>query len=365
MGRERRGIACAGNWIIDHVYICDRWPREETLANILEEGRGTGGAPYNCLVDLARFGPPSSRGVSANAAGPPPEGASQQAGAAVPLEAIGLTGDDADGAFIREDLSRHGVDASALSSSGDAPTSYTLVVVNRPTGRRTFFHNRGANALFGPEHVAVEDIRGRIFHLGYLLLLDRFDEPDQEFGTVAARLLSEVQAAGIETSIDVVSEDSDRFPQIVRPALKYADYAILNEFEAGKTSGHELRPGGKPDAAAIRASAQALLGLGVGKLVCIHMPEGGYARSADGTEVWQPALALPEGYIRGGAGAGDAFCAGVLYGLHERWDVGRGLKLGVAAAAVCLSDPTCTAAATTAAETLKAAEAFPLQPSPF
>ena len=57
MAAQRRGIACAGNWIIDHVYICDRWPAEETLANILEEGRGTGGAPYNCLIDIARFGP--------------------------------------------------------------------------------------------------------------------------------------------------------------------------------------------------------------------------------------------------------------------------------------------------------------------
>ena len=36
MADERRGIAGAGNWIIDHLYICDRWPQEETLSNILE-----------------------------------------------------------------------------------------------------------------------------------------------------------------------------------------------------------------------------------------------------------------------------------------------------------------------------------------
>ncbi|MBM4017393.1 MAG: hypothetical protein FJ288_03550, partial [Planctomycetes bacterium] len=82
MAAERRGIAAAGNWIIDHIYICDRWPQEETLANILEEGRGTGGAPYNCLVDLAKFGPPPGPG-----------------GRPIPLEAVGLTGDDADGEF--------------------------------------------------------------------------------------------------------------------------------------------------------------------------------------------------------------------------------------------------------------------------
>ena len=207
MATPRSGIACAGNWIIDHVYICDRWPAEETLANILEEGRGTGGAPYNCLIDIARLGPPP---------GP-------RTGAPIPLEAIGLVGDDADGEFIRRSMADLGVDTAALTATSAAPTSHTLVCVSKPTGRRTFFHNRGANAHFDPAHVPVENIRARLVHIGYLLLLDRFDEPDAEFGTAAARLLARLQAAGIETSIDVVSEDSRRFPQIVKPALKHAD----------------------------------------------------------------------------------------------------------------------------------------------
>jgi sugar/nucleoside kinase (ribokinase family) len=351
MATERTGIAGAGNWIIDHVYICDRWPQEETLSNILGESRGTGGAPYNCLVDIARFGPP-----------PGPGGRAREP---IPLEAIGLVGDDPDGQFIRRNMADLGIDAAALTATAGAPTSYTLVCVSRPTGRRTFFHNRGANARFGPEHVPVDRIRARLIHLGYLLLLDRFDEPDDEYGTAAARLLARLQAAGIETSIDVVSEDSRRFPQIVKPALRHADYAILNEFEAGRTTGHELRPGGGPDPKAIRASARELLRLGVKRLVCIHMPEGGYALEAGGQEYWQPSLALPQGYIKGGAGAGDAFCSGVLYGLHERWDLERSLKLAVCAAAICLSDPTCTAAACSLADTMKVAERYAYRPAGF
>jgi len=346
MAKERRGIACAGNWIIDRLYICDRWPQEETLANILQESRGTGGAPYNCLVDVETFGPPPG-------------------GERIPLEAVGLVGDDADGRFIRDHMERLGIEARALAVTDAAPTSYTLVIVNKPTGRRTFFHNRGANALFGPKHVPVETLRARIFHFGYLLLLDRFDEPDEEFGTVAARLLARVRAAGIETSLDVVSEDSDRFPKVVKPALRHADYAILNELEAGRTTGRDLRPAGRPDPKAIRASAEDLFRLGVSRLVCIHMPEGGYARTPDGEELWQPSLQLPEGYIRGGAGAGDAFCAGLLYGLHERWDLERTMRLAVTAAAVCLSDPSCTAAARDLESTLALAEKFPFQRAVF
>jgi len=344
MAQERRGIAAAGNWIIDHIFICDRWPQEETLANIVGEDRGTGGAPYNCLVDLAKFGP---------AAGGEP----------IPLEAIGLIGDDADGASIRADCDALGIDASALGTTAEAPTSYTNVMVVEGTGRRTFFHNRGANALFGPEHVPVDAITARLVHLGYLLLLDRMDEPDPKYGTAAARLLARLREAGIQTSIDVVSEDSDRFPRIVKPALAHTDYAILNELEAGRTTGHDLRPGGAPEPSAIRASAEDLLGLGVARLVCIHMPEGGYVRTADGQEVWQPSLRLPDGYIKGAAGAGDAFCAGLLLGIHEGWDIQRSLRLAVCAAARSLSRPGCTEACTTLAETLALAEEYPFQTS--
>jgi sugar/nucleoside kinase (ribokinase family) len=58
--------------------------------------------------------------------------------------------------------------------------------------------------------------------------------------------------------------------------------------------------------------------------------------------VWQPALKVPAKYIQGTAGAGDAFCAGVLYGLHEGWELKRCLETAVCTAAASLSDPTCT-----------------------
>jgi sugar/nucleoside kinase (ribokinase family) len=47
-------------------------------------------------------------------------------------------------------------------------------------------------------------------------------------------------------------------------------------------------------------------------------------------------------FIAGTAGAGDAFCAGVLLGLHEGWELPRCLQTGVCVAAASLSHPTCT-----------------------
>ena len=69
-----------------------------------------------------------------------------------------------------------------------------------------------------------------------MLLLDRLDLPDPVYGTVAAAVLQRAQEAGFKTSVDLVSEDSDRFAGIVRPALRFCDYCVLNEFEAERTT---------------------------------------------------------------------------------------------------------------------------------
>ena len=70
---SRRGLLAGGNWIIDHVKIIDTWPVQDSLANILSSTHGTGGSPYNILVDLAKMGAP------------------------IPLSAVGVFPDQADG----------------------------------------------------------------------------------------------------------------------------------------------------------------------------------------------------------------------------------------------------------------------------
>ncbi len=316
---SHRGLLAGGNWIIDQVKIIDVYPQPEQLGNIRSQSEGTGGAPFNVLVDLARSGAP------------------------FPLMAAGLVGKDAFGERILATCHEYRIDARHLGTTQKAPTSYTDVMTEQRDGRRTFFHARGANALWCGADLDFGRTRPRIFHLGYLLLLDSLDLPDAKFGTRAARLLAHAQAAGIKTSVDVVSEDSDRFARIVNPALRHVDYCILNEIEAGKTTGFKIRDGqGKLDTVALRHAAGALLQQGVRELVVIHFPEGAFARTRKGDDFWQQSLKLPPNYIAGTAGAGDAFCAGVLIGLHEDWEIPRCLLTGVSVAAASLSDATCT-----------------------
>lgn len=294
--------------------------RQESLANIVGQQEGTGGAPYNVLLALAKMG------------------------AGLPLTAAGLVGKDAHGDAILRACQCHGIETQLLRQIAGVPTSFTDVMTEQVGGRRTFFHCRGANALWDGSDIDFQASSARVFHLGYLLLLDALDIADEHHGTKAAGLLAAAQNAGLKISLDVVSEDSDRFGALVIPALRRTDYCILNEIEAGKTCQIETRDAqGKLNPRGIQLAADALLQLGVREMAVIHFPEGAYVRTVTGEECWQPSLLLPEDYITGTAGAGDAFCSGMLFGLHEGWELGRCMFTGVCVAAASLSDATCTA----------------------
>ncbi|MDO9543262.1 MAG: carbohydrate kinase family protein [Kiritimatiellia bacterium] len=319
MPPERNGIVCAGNWIVDRVKIIDRLPGVGMLGSILSETLASGGAPFNVLVDLGKMNAP------------------------FPLAGLGVIGDDSGRDFIGSICAPLKIDISRLIILKGMSTSYTDVMTESGTGVRVFYHYRGANARFSLEHVKINELPFRIFHLGYLLLLDGMDKPDPDCGTVAAKLLKNVQEAGIKTSVDVVSEESDRFRQIVPAALPYTDYLILNEIEAGRTTGHKVRDNqGKLIPQTIIDSVAALHEHGKMELVAVHMPEGAYLLTKDGKKYSQGSLCLPKNHIKGTVGAGDAFCAGMLYGLHEGWDPAKALKLGSCAAAACLAQPGAT-----------------------
>jgi sugar/nucleoside kinase (ribokinase family) len=339
-GTARRGLLAGGNWIVDHVKVIDAWPPEDSLANILSQSWGNGGSPYNVLKDLARLG------------------------AQFPLEAIGLVGDDASGRLIRDDCRAHHIDTAQLAVTSSAATSYTDVMTAKSTGRRTFFHQRGANALLAPEHFDFLHTRARRFHLGYALLLDTLDAPGADGAPRLAEVFAKARAAGLATSLDCVSDNSDRFHAVVAPVLPSVDVLFANDFEAGKLTGLLLRTGAALDCRAVEQAARSLVRIGVREWALIHFPEGACACSADGGILWQPSVNVPAASIAGLAGAGDAFAAGVLYGCHEDWPMARSLQFGVCAAATSLYHPTCSESVRPAVECLALGERLGFRPSP-
>jgi sugar/nucleoside kinase (ribokinase family) len=331
---NRSGILAGGNWLVDYTKIIDAYPAQDTLVSILAEKSSNGGGPYNVLIDLARLKAP------------------------FPLVAVGLVGDDSTGDYIREDCLAHQIDVRQLHVTKEAPTSYTDVMTVKSTGRRTFFHQRGANAFLDATHFDFTQSTARIFHLGYLLLLDRLDQPDATCGTVAASVLRRARESGLKTSVDLVSVDSSRFAEIALPALRFCDYCILNDFEAERTTGIAITREGKIDLSAAQAAARELLRAGVHEWVIIHFPAGAIAAGRQNAELLQPSVKMPQSSIAGTTGAGDAFAAGVLFGLHENAPMKTALNYGVCVAAASLMDPTSSNGVVPLGECLTLADRF-------
>lgn len=317
---NRSGILVAGNWIVDEVKIIDKFPMEQALVNILHEYTSNGGSAYNIVLDLVRLKAP------------------------FPLEAIGLVGNDNHGRQIMDQCKREGIDVRQLQMTPDTPTSYTMVASVKHTGKRTFFHHRGANSLLDDTHFDFSLSSARIFHLGYLLLLDKLDEVQPDGTTKAMQLLRSAKDHGLMTSVDLVSEDSDRFKEIIPCSLPYVDVLFLNEYEASRLTGVDLLQHADVHEMTKECplAFERLFEMGVREWAIIHHADGAWAAHREGQYIFQPSLALPDRYIVGANGAGDALAAGVLFGMHEGWDMKRSLHMGVCAAAASLGHATCS-----------------------
>ena len=148
-----------------------------------------------------------------------------------------------------------------------------------------------------------------------------------------------VSQLGIKTSIDVVSEDGDRFAEKVIPALKYTDYAIVNEVESCRVAGVEPRNSdGSVCVENIRTAMQRFFEYGVRDTVVIHCVEAGFLMKRSGEFYVSGSLELPKGYIKGSVGAGDAYAEACLYGIYNGYEPLRMLEFAAAAAACNLSE---------------------------
>ncbi len=311
----KKGICVAGNMIVDNLYPIEGYPKAGELAAIQEGiSKSTGGALCNVIFDLARLD------------------------ATLPLTALGIVGADEDGDLILSLMEAFpNINRTRIGRKGK--TSFTVVINDLLSKQRTFFTYYGASALFDESCIDWDSLDCEFLHIGYIMLLHALDQEDAEYGTKMARLLRNAKKRGIKTSIDIVSEASDRPKKLVPPALRYTDYCIINELEASATTGVPLRSG--TDALLQENFEAALLKLkemGVSTWAVIHCPEGGYGLDEHNAYVEVPGLRLPEGYIKGSVGAGDAFCSGVLYGAYQGYALCEAIELGTAAAACSLSE---------------------------
>lgn len=335
------GIVCAGHWVLDRIKFVDSWPNQAELCNIVDQDICNGGAPFNVIIDLANLN------------------------VDFPTYGMGCVGDDANGEAILAMCREKNIDIKHLHTIAGQATSYSDVMTVKDTGVRTIFHYHGANKLFSPKHVPLQEMKEKqvkLFYLGHLLLMEAMEHQDPEYGNVCARLLHDIQKLGIETAVDIATESANRYQQVVIPTLPYIDHFIINELEAEKTSGYTVRgPQGRLILDGVKKAAHFLIEQGVKKNVVIHMPEGAFWLTAEGQEHFHPSLSIPKEQFKATCGAGDAFCSGILVGLHEGWDQQKTLNLATASAASSITSSHNSDGIKPIKETLQLAELWATQ----
>ncbi len=310
---KKKGIAIAGSIIADIVKKINFYPKPGMMAQIGEVSPAVGGCAPNTAINLAKID------------------------STIPVSVYGKVGSDENGHFIVSAMQKHGISTEGIIYSQTSATSF-CDVMSIPTGERTFFHKKGANAEFGPEEVDTDSIDASIFHIGYLLLLDRFDEEDSEYGTLMGRFLHSLQKKGIKTSIDVVSDTTTRYAKVIIPALRYCNYAIMNEVEClniWNMQGYDDEGNLVEDN--VKEAMKKMADCGVKDKVVIHSKEISFVLDvASGEFTRILSLNIPKDEIKGNVGAGDAFCAGCLYGLYNGYDDKTLLEFASSAAACSL-----------------------------
>jgi len=240
----------------------------------------------------------------------------------VSVEAIGNVGNDFNGSLILDALSKAGVGADYIQKT-DSPTGVSITMTN-DRGERAFVTYCGHLDELCIDRV-IRDIcsvprAGYCLLAGYFLL--RNLGPDG-----AVDILRACKAQGgttmLDTGFDPQGWEPDTVESIHR-VLKGVDIFCPNYQEAAAISGESD----------IAAAAHILLGLG---------PEMVFVKNGD-MGSWFASRAV--GPVTEGAftvrpfdttGAGDAFNAGVLYGLLNSWAPRRVLRFANAVAAITIS----------------------------
>lgn len=318
MATQKNGIAVAGTLLVDKINEISAYPQCGELTKINSLDKAVGGCVPNVAIDLKKINPE------------------------LEVFAVGKVGADDDGDFIKHVLSQNKIDLSGISVTADDKTSFTEVMSVKG-GQRTFFTYAGADGDFGSDDICFEELP-RMLHLGYFLLLKRIDEGQ------GLQILKRATEHGTETSIDLVSENSDRYSLVI-PCLPYTDYLIINEVEAGKLTGIE------PEDKNLTAMAEKLKSMGVRKKVIIHMRDCAICSSECGSTII-PSVDIPQSIIKGTTGAGDAFCAGALYAIYNNKSDSEILEFASCSAVMALQSADATSGLCTEEEIIKYCQQF-------
>lgn len=303
-------VLCTGLIVADHITApIAGLPPSGGLVSTPRTELTIGGCGANVAVDLVKLG--------------------------VSADLVGCVGDDVLGRFIRSELVSAGVGCEKLIFSTTSQTSTTLVVNVQGEDRR-FIHAPGANTELTGREITEEMLAScRVVYVGGIGLNPALS------GKNVAAMFAKARERGVRTMLDVVVSDPAVMADILAPALPYTDVFLPNTDEARIITGIN------------DPIAQAQFFQKLGATSVIVTCGGGGGVLLDGSD---PVLRFSAHLVQqvDGTGGGDAFAAGLIFGLLENADMPTCLEYGAALGASCVQ----SAGATTGTFSRSELEAF-------
>ncbi|KAF5416056.1 MAG: putative sugar kinase [Candidatus Methanogaster sp.] len=268
---------------IDKLYIVERIGAAGEELGIDSVSEQPGGSAANTIAALARLG--------------------------IRTGFVGRVGDDADGAYLRSEMAKDGVDTRGIEVARGR-TGSAIVLVD-PDGERSMYVHPGVNDALSltPENLSCIK-SARYLHLSSFVGETVIDVQNEILDLSKARISFAPGMLYVRRGLDAL-----------RGIISNARVVFLNRDEMEMLTGSGYRGG-----------AGELNEIGAEIVVVTLGGDGCYIRTSD-TEISIPGLAAR---VVDTTGAGDAFSAGFLYGLLADEPLGVCGRLGNFVAAKCI-----------------------------
>ena len=225
---------------------------------------------------------------------------------------IGKVAADREGKFLLDEFREEGVDVNGIRVSEEGRSGSVMGFID-PQGDRALYVDPGVN-----DNITFNDINLSYVSGAKFLHLSSF-VGDPSF-KVQKQLLNQI--SGVKVSFDPGAIYARKGLSELKPIIKKTHVMFPNSIELKLLTGQDYKEG-----------ARALLGLGVDILVVKLGKLGCYVTDGKESQLIEPVKVEAVDTT----GAGDAFCAGFLYGLIKQKDLYACGRLGNFVASRCIS----------------------------
>jgi ribokinase len=271
---------------LDKLFKVNMIAKEEEEGSVLGFKESAGGSAANTVVGLARL--------------------------ELKTGFIGKVAADREGNFLLDEFRKEGVDVNGIAVSERGRSGMVMGFIN-PKGDRALYVDPGVNDQIGFNDINLDYVSGTKFlHLSSFVGEKPFKAQNQ---------LIE-QLSSVKISFDPGAIYARKGLEVLKPIIKKSYVMFPNGIEVKLLTGQDYKEGA---ATFIKLGAD-LVAVKLGKRGC-YVTDGKQSHLIEAYKV----------EVVDTTGAGDAFCAGFLYGLIKQKDMYECGKLGNFVASRCIS----------------------------